>query len=174
MSMPSNIEIKARLDNWEVTWAKVEALAETECEIIKQEDIFFHVPNGRLKLRLFENGSADLIQYHRNDTRKAKQSTYTIFKTTQPDNLQQALTDALGVRVIVRKTRFLFLTGQTRIHLDRVDNLGEFLELEVVLQSDQSISDGQTIANHIMAKLDIKTDQLIDVAYADLLLSKNT
>ena len=170
--MPSNIEIKARLDNWEATWAKVEALSDTECETIKQEDIFFNVPNGRLKLRLFETGSADLIQYHRSDTREAKQSTYTIFKTTQPHNLHQALADALGIRVIVRKTRFLFLLGQTRIHLDRVDTLGEFLELEVVLRPDQSISEGQAIANGIMMTLDIKPDQLIDVAYADLILSK--
>ena len=70
---------------------------------------------------------------------------------------------------MVRKERRLFLVGQTRIHLDRVDNLGDFVELEVVMEPTQTMEDGVDIAYRLMEALGISERDLIDCAYIDLL-----
>jgi adenylate cyclase class IV len=69
----------------------------------------------------------------------------------------------------VRKTRLLLLAGSTRIHLDRVEGLGDFLELEVVLRDDQTESDGRSFAQALLARLGVAPSQLIAGAYLDLL-----
>ena len=73
------------------------------------------------------------------------------------------------MRATVRKQRAVFLLGQTRIHLDRVDGLGSFVELEVVLRDEQSVSDGYTIAMSLLQALSIAEADLIAHAYVDLL-----
>jgi predicted adenylyl cyclase CyaB len=72
----------------------------------------------------------------------------------------------------VRKTRTLFLVGRTRVHLDRVEGLGHFLELEVVLEDDELLEAGIQEANDIMAHLGVEPSQLIEGAYMDLLAKK--
>ena len=62
--------------------------------------------------------------------------------------------------------------GQTRVHLDNVLELGHFVELEVVLRPGQSDAEGQAIARELMAKLDIREEDLLDGAYIDLLEQK--
>ena len=69
----------------------------------------------------------------------------------------------------MRKTRWLFLVGQTRVHCDHVEGLGDFAELEVVLTDDQSLEEGQAIADDLMVKLGIDRNKLISGAYMDLL-----
>ncbi len=76
---------------------------------------------------------------------------------------------AYGIRGVVRKTRYLYLAGQTRIHLDDVEGLGRFMELEVVLEEGQSDAEGQKIAEDLMSALGVERDDLIDGAYMDLL-----
>lgn len=87
-------------------------------------------------------------------------------------SLEQVLRSALGVLGKVRKTRQLFLAGQTRIHLDRVEGLGEFLELEVVLRPGQSAAGGSEIARDLLDRLGIRKEDLISRAYVDLLLDR--
>jgi adenylate cyclase len=69
----------------------------------------------------------------------------------------------------VHKQRTLYLVGRTRVHLDRVDGLGDYVELEVVLSDDESADDGFSEAHALMHTLGINAAQLIDVAYVDLL-----
>lgn len=80
---------------------------------------------------------------------------------------------SLGVRGVVRKKRALYMVGQTRIHLDEVEGLGAFVELEVVMQPDQSQTEGIQIARELMAKLEIQDTELVDHAYIDLLLTNS-
>lgn len=89
---------------------------------------------GRLKLRQFSPESGELIAYSRADVAGTKQSDYLIVPTSTPAELR-ALAAALGVRQTVIKTRVLLRVGQTRIHLDAVQGLGSFVELEVVLRT---------------------------------------
>ena len=167
--MPTNIEIKARVQDMAGLQARAEALSDTPVQVIPQEDTFFHIPRGRLKLRQLRPDLAQLVYYDRPDQDGPKRSNYQIFETDNPAGLKSTLTLALGVRGIVRKTRRLYLAGQTRIHLDEVEGLGQFMELEVVLRPGQSEADGQAIAEDLMARLGIQKDDLLDGAYMDLL-----
>ena len=166
--MPTNVEIKAQVRNLARLKSLTEALALTPSQVIVQEDTFFAVPRGRLKLRKFSSNSAELIYYEREDGAGPKESRYSISQTSEPDSLKAVLKQSLGVRGIVRKQRTLYLVGQTRIHLDEVEGLGPFVELEVVLQSHQSRADGIQIARGLMAKLEIQDADLVEQAYVDL------
>jgi len=97
------------------------------------------------------------------------ESQYSRSPTTDPDGITEVLSKSLGLRGIVKKTRTLYWSGQTRIHIDEVDGLGSFMELEVVLEHHQSTTEGTRIANHIMEILEIEENALIEVAYIDLL-----
>lgn len=167
--MPSNIEIKARARNFDEIRRQAEQLSEVPGEVIPQEDIFFNTPQGRLKLRILSGDQAQLIYYTRPDQEGPKRSDYHIFHTADPANLQRVLELAYGVRGIVRKTRYLYLVGKTRVHLDDVEGLGQFMELEVVMKEGQSDAEGQAIAESLMASLGIERDDLLEGAYMDLL-----
>ena len=88
--------------------------------------------------------------------------------TEDPAALREALTRAQGAIGRVRKTRWLLLTGQTRIHLDHVEGLGDFLELEVVLRDGQSEAEGEAIADELLARLGVAPSQRLAGAYLDL------
>ena len=163
--MPTNVEIKARVR----IKVLAEALANTSSQLIEQEDVFFVVPRGRLKLRIFSSFSAELIYYEREDQRGPKESRYSISRTSEPDSLKAVLQMSLGIRGVVRKQRTLYLVGQTRIHLDEVEGLGSFVELEVVMRANQSHADGVRIARRLMGQLEIQDSDLIEQAYIDLL-----
>jgi predicted adenylyl cyclase CyaB len=170
--MPANIEIKARLRNFPDLQARAAALSDTPLQLIPQEDTFFNVPKGRLKLRQLAPDRAQLVWYERPDQDGPKRSNYHIFETRDPQGLKTTLTLALGVRGVVRKTRYLYLAGQTRIHLDDVEGLGQFMELEVVLRDGQSDAEGQAIAQDLMTRLGIQQADLLEGAYMDLLEQK--
>ena len=167
--MPSNIEIKARVRDFAEIRSRAAKLTDTPLEVIPQEDTFFNVPQGRLKLRVLDPKRAQFIYYMRPDQEGPKRSDYEIFETDNPDKLKSVLAAAYGIRGIVRKTRYLFLVGQTRVHLDDVDGLGQFMELEVVLRDGQSDAEGEEIAHRLMTSLGVERSDLIDGAYMDLI-----
>ncbi len=166
--MARNIEIKAGIASVEAVLARAASIADGAPVVIDQDDTFFAVAHGRLKLRRFADGSAELIQYHRDDSADAKASDYVRVPVADADALAEALTRACGTRGRVRKRRLLLMAGQTRMHLDRVDGLGDFLELEVVLRDGQSDADGTAIAERLMAALAIAPEDRLAGAYLDL------
>jgi predicted adenylyl cyclase CyaB len=170
--MPTNIEIKARVNDWDDLRQVAEKLSDTPCEIIDQLDTFFVCPRGRLKLRYLSPSLGELIVYEREDVADSKASRYLITRTTEPDQLREVLTRAYDVYGTVRKRRYLYLAGQTRIHLDEVDGLGPFLELEVVLKPNQPASEGEQIARDLMRKLGVKPSDLLAGAYVDMLATQ--
>jgi len=167
--MARNIEIKARIDSVEAMLARAQALAGAAPERIEQDDSFFAVPQGRLKLRQFADGRAELIHYHRVDSAAAKASDYVRVPVPDPAALRDALARACGLLGRVRKTRWLLRVGQTRVHVDRVENLGDFMELEVVLRPDQADAEGVCIAEALMCELGLEDAERIAAAYLDLL-----
>jgi len=172
--MPANIEIKARVPDFAALRQRAAAISDTPVEVILQEDTFFHSSQGRLKLRVLAPDRAQLVYYERPDQDGPKRSNYHIFTTNDPENLKIALTMALGVRGVVRKTRYLYLVGQTRVHLDDVLGLGQFMELEVVLNPGQTDGEGQAVAEDLISRLGIRREDLIEGAYMDLLEADRT
>ncbi len=136
---------------------------------IKQDDTFFKCDNGRLKLRSFSEASGELIFYQRPDDGGPKESFYLRTPTTDPVGLREALTLAYGQVGRVLKKRTLFMSDEARIHLDQVEGLGCFLELEVVLRDGESTDEGIAKAHALMSALNIKESQLIAGSYLDLL-----
>ena len=167
--MPANIEIKARVRDFADIKSRAEKLSDAPVEVIPQDDTFFNVPQGRLKLRVFATELAELIYYTRPDKEGPKRSDYHIALTSDPENLKRVLELAYGIRGVVRKTRHLYLVGQTRVHLDDVEGLGQFMELEVVMREGQGDAEGQAIAEDLMTSLGVERSDLIDGAYMDLL-----
>ena len=171
--MARNIEIKAHIENIESIALKAAAVASERPAEISQDDIFFRCDTGRLKLRTFSPDSGELIFYRRADQQGPKESFYVRSPTSEPETLRESLSLAYGQVGRVRKQRTLFLAGRTRIHLDRVEGLGHFLELEVVLADGESAEAGIREAPELMQKLGIKPSQLIEGAYVDLLAQQD-
>lgn len=167
--MARNVEIKARLDSVEALLPRARALADGPEQRIDQDDTFFAGARGRLKLRDFGDGRGELIHYERADTPGPKLSHYVRAPTGDPAALREALSRAYGTLGRVRKQRWLLMVGATRVHLDRVEGLGDFMELEVVLREDQSAADGEAIAEDLMARLGVAPERRLAGAYLDLL-----
>ena len=170
--MARNIEIKARIDSVEALAVKAAALADSGPSYIAQDDTFFTCAAGRLKLRTFSEHSGELIFYPRANQAGPKESFYVRSPTSDPASLREALTLAYGQTGRVRKTRTLYLIGPTRVHLDVVEGLGDYLELEVVLSDDESPESGMAIAQKLMAQLGVDPAQLVEEAYVDLLAKR--
>ncbi|XP_078091835.1 uncharacterized protein LOC144508009 [Mustelus asterias] len=169
--MPRNVEIKAAVRDRDQLILNAKRLSKSEGVLIMQEDTFFNVLKGRLKLRNLKNGSGQLIFYQRADMDGPKLSDYSISPTADPDGLMKVLSDALGVKGVVKKERWLYMVGQTRVHVDQVQGLGSFMELEVVLGEDQSLEEGEAIAQSLMEELGVKKEDLMTGAYMDLILT---
>jgi predicted adenylyl cyclase CyaB len=167
--MAKNVEVKARVADLGALRRRAESLTETPVEILEQRDTFFVVPNGRLKLRVLAPDACELIYYERPDDPGAKVSEYTIARSADPKAFMDILTAVLEVRGVVVKRRFLYRIGRTRLHLDEVEGLGAFMELEVVLEEDQPIEDGEETAGRLLEALGVGEEDRVSEAYIDLL-----
>ena len=172
--MARNIEIKTYLDNTSSCINTAKSLSGSDPEVIKQEDYFFNCANGRLKLRIFSPDKGELILYNRNNENSPKMSEYFISETSEPNRLLHILEKSYGIRGVVKKIRKLFLIGNTRVHIDQVENLGSFLEFEVVLSKEKDANAGKQEAQRLMNQFGIKKDSLIDCAYIDLIERNNS
>src|SRR5688572_3223566 len=169
--MARNVEIKARIENVALLTPRVAALASEGPLEIAQDDTFFTCDNGRLKLRAFSNDAGELIFYRRANQAGPKESFYLKSPTSSPETLRESLSLAYGQIGRIRKYRTLYLVGRTRVHLDRVEGLGHFLELEVMLVDDEPAEQGIREASELMDQLGVKPEQLVEGAYLDLMLS---
>lgn len=169
VNMDRNIEIKASIGNPDTCLEIAKSLSGGDPEVIRQEDYFFHCENGRLKLRIFSADRGELIFYTRNNEAGPKTSEYVITKTDEPANLLHVLKQSYGIRGTVKKIRKLFVVGRTRIHIDQVEHLGDFLEFEVVLHEEEDTALGMQEAQKFMSRFEIKEASLIDCAYMDLI-----
>lgn len=170
--MARNVELKAHIASVEAVLPRARALADGPEQRIEQDDTFFACAKGRVKLRDFGDGCGELIHYERADAEGPKLSDYVRAPTADPAALREALSRAHGVVGRVRKSRLLLMAGATRIHLDRVEHLGDFMELEVVLHSGQTVAEGEAIAEALMAQLGVRDDQRLAGAYLDLLVAR--
>jgi homotetrameric cytidine deaminase len=163
-----NVEIKARDADPATTLERALALGASDEGIVTQRDTYFGGARGRLKLREQEPGGAQLIAYTRPDGEEARTSDYRLAEVGDPAALREALDAALGTRVVVDKRRHLLLYEGVRIHLDEVDGLGAFVELEGVAPPDSDL----TREHEQVARLrdELALGEPVAVSYSDLLL----
>jgi adenylate cyclase, class 2 len=166
-----NIEIKAHCKNAKELKELILASGGLFEEEMHQVDTYFNVQQGRLKLREINDQESVLIYYERENSLTSKESNYQIYKTTDPKALKEMLAKSVGVKVVVDKTRELFIYGHTRIHVDRVKDLGDFMELETVITT-QTMEEANGEHQWLIGILGIKSDDLITHSYSDMLLEK--
>ncbi len=165
--MLQNLEFKAKCHSLDALRQRLVNLKVEYHQTMEQIDTYFNVPRGRLKLREI-NGEAWLVYYERPDIAESRYSHYQICEIPNPTTFKQMMSAALGVKVVVEKRRELWMFGDTRIHLDRVVNLGEFVELETVIGNQ---TEAEARAEHQLVKdaLEIRERDLVSGSYSDLL-----
>jgi predicted adenylyl cyclase CyaB len=166
--MPQNVEVKIKLANPDAVLAAVRALGAQDHGVLQQVDTYFQAPKGaRLKVREQDPGGAQLIAYERPDISGLRACDYRIFKVTDPAGLKDTLALALGTLRRVVKARHLFMLGRTRIHLDQVAGLGDYLELEVVLREGEGPSGAEQEAHGILENLGLADAPRIAGSYLE-------
>lgn len=166
-----NVECKARDPDPPATLARCAGLGATDHGVLAQRDTYFAGARGRLKLREQDAGESTLIAYRRPDATADAESRYVLAPVGAPDAMREALQSALGSTVVVVKRRRLFTYENVRIHLDEVQGLGAFIELEGVVAPDGSdLAVTRERVARLRAQLGIADEALVAVGYSDLLL----
>ncbi len=168
-----NIEFKARDPEPKRSLAVCSSVDAVDYGVLHQTDTYFSVATGRLKLRE-EARSSSLIYYERPDQAAARESQYRILRVSEPDQLKAVLSAALGIRVIVEKTRRLFLLDNIRIHLDTVTELGTFIEVEAVADERSDLSTERRCARDLQTAFGVEDADIVKQGYADLLLTPSS
>jgi len=163
-----NIEIKARLHERRRVERELERLGARDEGIETQHDVFFHCHSGRLKLRDSSRSGATLIHYERPDSPTVRPSAYELAAQPEGASLLRVLEGALGKSGEVRKRRHLYLLDNIRVHLDEVEGLGHFLELEAVVDAVHPADDCERAVESLLERFGITKEDLIATAYVDL------
>lgn len=164
--MPQNLELKAKYPNIKRAEAIARTISETEPEVLEQTDTYYIVPRGRLKLREIRGKETELIWYDRKEDGADRLSTFERIPIGSSPGFISILNQTLGVDVKVEKQRTVYIWNDCRIHIDLVDQLGPFVEFEV-LKSQQN--DERTRLDFLIEKFGITDLDTINCSYADLI-----
>lgn len=172
------VELKAKVDDLDVVKRKLTTLGVHYMRTFRQNDVYFNVPEGRLKLREVEGSKeAELVYYERENIVGPKRSDVFIMKIQEPAVFKILLEKLLKTRAIVEKVREIYQYQGTllaskrryvKIHLDKVKELGMFVEFEMKT-SDQTVERDRQILWNLMDELGIKPEQLERLSYVDLI-----
>jgi len=165
-----NIELKATDEHPERSVEVCRELGAADHGVIWQRDTYFNVAHGGLKMREESPGKPHLIQFERADQPQQRQSSYRITSVENADEMRAALTASLGIRAVVEKHRHLFLWQQVRIHLDEVEGLGHFIELEAVAPAESDLKGEHRLIVQLRDAFAITDDRLCATGYAAQLL----
>ncbi|WP_183325769.1 class IV adenylate cyclase [Halomonas cerina] len=168
--MSKNVELKAKIENHNSVVYRLKQLDAKGPYVLDQVDSYVRLRVGRLKLRSVNGSNGEIIFYRRADRAGPKTSSYwrvPLGILYWP--LRLSLITVGGFYVTVRKRRSLYFIGQTRVHVDEVAGLGNFLELEVVLSAEETAGYGTRIANSLMKNLGVEPHQLLSGSYSDML-----
>lgn len=168
--MKRNVEIKTRLRDRAAVIAALVAVGARDAGIEVQEDRFWRVEGGaRLKLRESSRDGAALLAYRRADAAALRVSAYERVIVADGAALGRALDAVLAPAGAVRKERHLWFVDNVRVHLDRVEGLGEFLELEAMVDDTHSEAACYAAAEALLQRFGIANTDRVAVAYVDLL-----
>ena len=166
--MPRNIEVKVRLAEPRDLPQRLLHLGARFAATLRQRDVFFAVPEGRLKLR-FNNDDAELIHYHRANAANLRGSDYERLPIGDGVAIQRVLGQALSIVGEVHKVRQLYRLENIRIHIDEVEGLGAFMEIEAVVDASHDEEQCHDAALGLLRDLGIGSETYESKAYVDLL-----
>jgi len=169
-----NLELKARCADLIRAEEIALRLGAAPGGTLHQVDTYFQTPVGRLKLRQINRHGGELIYYERAEDSAVRWSNYFTAPVAGCAALRDVLTRAYGVRLEVEKSRVLYLYRGARIHLDRVEGLGAFLEFESPVQSDSETESerARLVMRELMSGFGLQPGDAIQASYADLLQDK--
>ena len=171
--MAKNLEIKAHCKNTDKTEELIKKIATSFLGTDHQIDTYFFTKNGRFKLRESSLSGSYLIPYIRNDQTNAKLSLYEKIDVENAKNVKSIFENLLGIDVIVKKKRKIYLFKNVRIHLDEISNLGSFIEFEAVFdKSNSNEKEENEKINFLLNYLDVKQEDLISKSYENLMKDK--
>jgi predicted adenylyl cyclase CyaB len=170
VALATNIEIKARCADLAAARAVARRVASEHVGLDHQVDTYFRTRTGRLKLRESSLAGGQLIPYLRPDRPGPKRSDYQVVPVPDPPVLKRILSEVLGVHRVVQKRREIFLCENVRIHLDRVEGLGDFLELEAVTDGTPTAeAAARRAVDTLMQELGVGEGDLVAISYEGLL-----
>ena len=165
--VPKNLEIKVPLASTTAAVRTARRIGGRDQGVLHQDDIYYRVRKGRLKLRIINHRAGELIYYQRPDTKGGRQSDYSIVPVPDPDLMDAVLRSAFGVRGVVKKHRRLFLYKNARIHIDTVEGLGTYLEFEVVMNAGKA--QARRMLVYLTQVFGVRKETTTAGSYADLL-----
>lgn len=166
--MPTNLELKIKIDSFNPFIEKLESINAKQDSVLFQKDIYYKIPEGLLKLRI-ENGAKTLIFYNRDELSKNRWSDFNLLKI-EDDSAENFLSKLFGVEQVVKKERKLFWFNNTRIHLDEVKELGNFLELETLVIQEKTNAEKRF--DEIVRLLNLDLSKQIKKSYKNLIAEK--
>lgn len=167
-----NVELKAADPSPARSLKVCRELGAEDRGVLEQRDTHFVVARGGLKLREQQPGTPHLIQFERADEPQERLSSYRIVEVADGPACSAALAAALGVRCVVAKRRHLFFWQTVRIHLDHVEGLGSFIELEAVASPRSDLAREHELVSELRAAFAIADDRLCAHGYADQLIAQ--
>ncbi|RPI05378.1 MAG: CYTH domain-containing protein [Ignavibacteriae bacterium] len=168
--MPQNLELKARVSSLSEALHIAHRLHAREKGTLQQRDIYYQVPRGRLKLRILNKRSAEMIYYTRPDKRGGRYSQYLVVPVKNAALTNVLCSSAFGQKVIVTKKRRLLIYKNSRIHLDQVRGLGIFIEFEVLVKNGKQ--QAQKLLKKLCKEFAIIQTGIIGDSYSDMLIRK--
>jgi len=164
------VELKARVDDHDFLRKKLSALGAEYTGTFQQTDLYFVVPEGRLKLREVKgNSTAELIYYERENITGPKQDDAFLLRVQESEDLKNILKKILKPLIVIQKVREIYQHQETQIHLDTVKTLGKFVEFERQTGDNPSIvKKDQQVLKKLMKKLEIDSSNLETLSYSDL------
>ena len=164
-----NIEVKTRVPDWERLGRELARAGARDDGVETQQDIFYACRSGRLKLRLSSRSGAMLIHYVRADAARVRASDYDLAPVVDGDALRRVLDAGLERLGVVRKTRHLYWIDNVRVHLDEVEGLGRFLELEAIVDQAHPEASCRRHTEELLQAFGIRPADHLRHAYGDLL-----
>jgi predicted adenylyl cyclase CyaB len=168
-----NLEIKSKYPAHKFAEAAAKKLGAKYKGILSQTDTYFNAVTGRLKMRVINNKTYELIHYHRANTKRERFCSYERLVLNNGRSILEILKNSLGIKCVIVKKRILYIYKNIRIHLDTVNYLGKFLEFEVVCKTTEDIKNSRAEMKYLTEIFRLNNRDIVPYSYSDLLLKKN-
>ncbi len=162
-----NVDFKCELRDPQLARIALKKLGAQFVHKIHQTDTYYKVTDGRMKKRESEGEPTEYIFYHRVDRPQPKLSHFTIY--TEEQVVQRFGSRPLTQWLVIKKTREIYLLRGTHIHIDEVEELGHFFEVDALVSPNQHVGRCHRLIGKIRKLMGPALGESIASGYADLL-----